>query len=210
MRPITAVLFDYGLVLTGPPDPAAWARMKLLLHAEESPFHAAYWAHRHAYDRGDLTGRAYWAHVAADLHRNPTPAGLDALIAADTALWTQPNQPMIDFAASLQRAGYKTGILSNIGNEMETGVRDCCPWLAAFTHLTFSHNLRLAKPDPAIYLHAATGLATPTSEILFIDDREDNIAAARTAGMATILYTTHPAFLETMRTHGFAPLLNLP
>ena len=197
--PIAAVLFDYGLVLTGPPDPAAWARMQQIasLHAgpqDEQTFAEAYWAHRLDYDRGTLTGRQYWAAIAPQA---PADA-LGQLIAADTVLWTQLNQPMVDWALRLQAAGTPTGILSNLGDEMMHGVLATLPWMADFTHSTFSHTLLLTKPDPAIYAHAAAGLALSPATILFIDDREDNIAGALAAGMQAIQYTDHQGFLAEL------------
>jgi putative hydrolase of the HAD superfamily len=210
MSPITAVLFDYGMVLSGPPDPAAWQRLKQVFQANEPAFHAAYWNHRHAYDRGTLNAITYWQAVAEDL-RKPLDSGqLRELIATDTALWTQPNQPMIDWAAALQHAGIKTGILSNLGDEMELGILARFPWLHNFAHHTFSHRLLLAKPEPAIYQHAAEGLAVPSNEILFLDDREENIVAARAAGMQAILYSTHDRFLADMAASGFTALLTPP
>ena len=209
MLTINAVLFDYGLVLTGPPDPAARTRMQQVLNVDEPSLQTAYWQHRDAYDRGALSGVAYWRQVATDLHRTLDASSLAALIHADNALWTQPNQPMIDWAASLQRAGIKTGILSNIGDEMEAGIRTHFPWLAAFTHHTFSHRLGIAKPDPAIYLYAAQGLNTPPAHILFVDDKPENIQAARSAGMVAVQYTVYEAFVTEMKRLGLASLLSL-
>jgi putative hydrolase of the HAD superfamily len=157
---IDAVLFDYGLVLSGPPDPAARAEMERILNVDAEFLHTIYWKHRDDYDRGTLSGIAYWEHVARDLGRDLTTIQLDALIDADTALWTQPNLPMILWAKALHSAGIKTGILSNLGDAMEAGVLARFPWLEAFTHRTFSHRLGVAKPDPSIYLHAAQGLQT--------------------------------------------------
>jgi len=205
---ITAILFDYGMVLSGPPDPASWTRLKQVFQTDEPAFHAAYWNHRHDYDRGTLNAITYWQAVAEDL-RKPIDSGqLRDLIAVDTALWTQPNQPMIDWATALQRANIKTGILSNLGDEMELGILARFPWLQNFAHHTFSHRLGIAKPDLAIYQHAAEGLATPPSDILFLDDREENIAAARASGMTAIQYTTHAAFLESMTTQNLTHLLH--
>ena len=63
---VDAVLFDYGQVLSGPPDPAAWAVLRAVSGLDEERLHAAYWKFRHDYDRGALTGRSYWDAVAAD------------------------------------------------------------------------------------------------------------------------------------------------
>jgi putative hydrolase of the HAD superfamily len=196
MATIEAVLFDYGMVLSGPPDPAARAEMERVLDADAEAFHAAYWRHRDAYDRGALSGVSYWTEVASDLGRS-----------VDAAQMTQPNAPMIAWAAALQRAGVKTGILSNLGDAMEAGIRARFPWLEAFAHHTFSHRLGIAKPDPAIYAHAAEGLGTPPERILFIDDRAENIEAARRAGMATLRYSGHVEFLRQMRAMGLEGLL---
>jgi len=206
-HPIRAVLFDYGMVLSGPPDLAAKQRFLRVFSLDEATFNEAYWEFRDDYDRGHLSGDAYWAAVANLLHHTLTTGQLAELIAADVALWTQPNQPMIDWAEHLRRDGIKTGILSNIGDHMESGILHKFPWLHNFAHHTFSHRLGIAKPDPAIYQHAAEGLAVPPSEILFIDDREENIAAAIASGMKAIQYSTHAAFLAEMQSRGLSTLL---
>jgi putative hydrolase of the HAD superfamily len=105
---------------------------------------------------------------------------------------------MIAWAMSLPERGLKRGLLSNIGDAMEQGVLDRCDWLHEFDHHTFSHRLLMAKPEAANYLYAAAGLQLPPEEILFIDDREENVAAARALGMRAIHYTTHTAFLEEL------------
>jgi putative hydrolase of the HAD superfamily len=205
---INAVLFDFGMVLSAPPDPTARQEMESVLGVKEATFQEAYWKHRDAYDRGVLGALTYWEHVARDLHKPLDAAKLSTLIEADNDMWTQPNKPMIEWAASLQRAGIKTGILSNIGDAMEAGIRERFPWLAEFEDHTFSHRLGIAKPDPAIYRHAAEGLGVPAEEILFIDDKEENILAARTAGMIAVQYTSHEAFLLEMQRLGLGGLLS--
>jgi putative hydrolase of the HAD superfamily len=209
MEKIKAVLFDYGMVLSGPPDPTAREEMKRILDVDDERFREIYWKHRDDYDRGTLNSAAYWERVAHDLHRPLDAKKLSALIAFDSALWTRPNQTMIDWAAALQRAGVKTGVLSNIGDAMEAGIVARFPWIGDFTHRTFSHRLGMAKPDKAIYLHAAEGLGAAPEEILFIDDREENIAAAHAVGMQAIQYMDHADFQQRMQAAGFSGLLAL-
>ena len=163
------------MVLSAPPDPAAWARIRAVTGLDEDILHREYWAHRHAYDRGDLTGDVYWSKAATGAGITLTPSQITELIAADTDLWSQLNAPMLEWAQRLQRAGIRTGVLSNIGDAMSAGLLAKHEWLNAFDHHTWSHALNLAKPEPAIYLHAAEGLRTPPANILFIDDRTENI-----------------------------------
>jgi putative hydrolase of the HAD superfamily len=209
MTPIHAVLFDYGMVLSGPPDPAAWARMLSLTGLSEEQLHRGYWAHRHAYDRGDLTAESFWNHAAAPTRAILTPEQLTALIAADVDYWSTLNPPMLAWAHSLQKARITTGILSNMPGPMETGLRARYRWIDEFTHNTWSHSVNLAKPEPSIYRHAAEGLRTAPANILFLDDKAENIEAALTIGMQAIHYTTHAAFEQEMHARGLGPLLQL-
>jgi putative hydrolase of the HAD superfamily len=205
---IDAVLFDYGMVLSGPPDPAAWAVLRAVSEFDEARLHAAYWKFRHDYDRGALTGRSYWDAVAAHAGVRFDDAQVDALMAADIDLWSQLNLPMVEWARRLQRAGVRTGILSNIGDAIGEGVVARLPWLAGFDHCVWSHTMRTAKPDPAIYLKTAEALKTEVDRILFIDDRAENVVAAAKLGMQTVHYTTHAEFEREMRGRGLGWLLD--
>ncbi len=212
MTPIKAVLFDYGMVLSGAPDPAVWAHMRTITGLPEDLFHQGYWAHRHAYDRGDLNGETFW-NKAVQNPLGPVPltsTQLAGLLAADTEFWSTLNAPMIDWVQRLQHAGIRTGILSNMPGPMETGLRARHAWIEAFHHLTWSHAVNLAKPEREIYLHAAQGLALPPENILFLDDKAENIEAGLAVGMQAIQYTGHAAFEREMHERGLAYLLQLP
>jgi putative hydrolase of the HAD superfamily len=204
---ISAVLFDYGMVLSSVPEATDWRALERVLGADERSFQDAYWKYRDAYDRGALSAATYWETVARDLEKAIDADILRALIDADTVVWTQPNVEMMEWSARLNRAGIKTGILSNIGDAMELGVRGRFPALDDFTHHTFSHRLGIAKPDAEIYRHAVEGLEVQAGEILFVDDREENIVAARAAGMVAVQYLGHGGFVEEMQRMGLGWLL---
>jgi putative hydrolase of the HAD superfamily len=209
MQTIEAVLFDYGMVLSGPPLASAWERMKAITGLDEAALHAGYWEYRHAYDRGTHSGVEYWHLVAGHSGVKIDDSQLAQLIAADNDLWTDLNPPMLAWAQSLQRAGMRTGILSNLGDEMHLGLVSKFKWVEAFDHCTWSHQLKLAKPELAIYQHAIAGLGVPAEKILFIDDREANIEGAIAAGLQTLHYTSHEAFEQEMMERGFGSLLRL-
>lgn len=179
------------------------------LTIEPEVFHERYWARRHDYDRNTLNGEAYWREIAAVPGKPPlTAAQLDTLYAADVDLWTDINQPMLHWAQSLRARGLKIGILSNMGDRMVEGLLRKLSWLGEFDHHTWSHALGVAKPEPAIYQHAARGLATPSPEILFIDDKPENIAAARAADMHAVQYTNWSEFLVAMQAAGYSHLIS--
>ena len=111
------------------------------------PLHAAYWAHRHDYDRGALTGPSYWHAVATARRHRPRPhpdrrphrrrhRPLDR---------TQPAHGRL--GARLQRAGIRTGILSNIGDAMADGIVASSPGSPAST--TAPGRTRSSWPSPS-------------------------------------------------------------
>ncbi|HEX9201999.1 MAG TPA: HAD family phosphatase [Acidobacteriaceae bacterium] len=205
---INVVLFDYGMVLSAPPDPVAWAKMCSITGLDDDRLHASYWEFRHDYDRGALTGLAYWHAVAAHAGITLDDAQITALFLIDVDLWTQPNLPMVEWAGRLQRAGIRTAILSNIGDRIAEGIVAKLPWLSRFELCVWSHALFMAKPEPAIYVKTAEALNTPLANILFIDDRKENVEAAAALGVQAIHYTSHVSFDREMRACGLASLLD--
>ncbi len=206
---VCAVLFDYGMVLSTPADPAAWATLRRLTGASEDSLHQSYWQHRDEYDRGGLTSKAYWQAIAQETGFTLDAAKLDALRAADVEVWGQINEPMAAWARRLHEGGIRTGIPSNIGDDMESGLRAKHAWISDFTHCTWSHNHKIIKPAAAIYQFAVDGLGCAAADVLFIDDREKNVQGAIAAGLQAIQYTTHTEFLRTMRERGYGCLLDL-
>ncbi len=54
--------------------------------------------------------------------------------------------------------------------------------------LFFSYQIGARKPDPAIYRHVLDQLGVPGGECFFIDDRPENIEAARDEGIEAHLF----------------------
>ncbi len=180
--------------------------MLAITGVSEAEFATAYWAPRHDYDRGFHTGAEYWRAAGRCAGLELSELQVSDLMDSDNALWTQVNQPMVDWAMRLQAAKTPTGVLSNLGDALTEGVLARQTWLNTFDHLVWSHALKLAKPDPEIYQIAAEGLGYAPEHILFIDDRENNASAGIEAGMQVILYTTQSAFEEEMLRRGYGPL----
>ena len=57
----------------------------------------------------------------------------------------------------------------------------------------------LRKPEPAIYRRALDILGSRPGRTLFIDDREENVAAAEAEGIRTILFTGAEALKKELR-----------
>ena len=66
------------------------------------------------------------------------------------------------------------------------GVAD--PWLQNFDCQIFSSEVRLAKPDPAIFQFCLQNLEMNGRDVLIVDDRYVNIEAVRQEGLAAICF----------------------
>ncbi|MGO4514835.1 HAD family hydrolase [Terriglobus sp. 2YAB30_2] len=204
-----AILFDFGQVLSLTPDLEQWERMKRVLGLDEIDFQESYWQYRHAYDRGDLNAVSYWHRIAEDYKITLSDTALQDLIDADVRMWSRLNQPMVQWLRRLQQTGVRTGLLSNIGDAMAHGLRAKFAWMGEFAHAIYSFEHNLAKPEHAIYRKAAEGLGCSPDGILFIDDKAENIEAARAVGMKAIQYdlNNHTAFEGQMEAEGLGDLL---
>ncbi len=81
----------------------------------------------------------------------------------------------------LHQAGLDTAALTNITHEHWVRMPQF-PTVGRLHHRLASHELRLHKPDPAIYLRLEHQLGYAGREILFFDDTEENVQAAQTVG----------------------------
>ena len=201
-----AVILDYGAVLCHPPFPHEIARMARALGVAPERFPQLYAHGRDAYDRGDLTTKQYWRGVARKAGIELAPDVADALAEWDKEMWSRANKEMTDWLASLRGAGYKTALLSNMQFDMIAHVRAKFPWLRDFDHQIFSSEVRLVKPDPALYLRCLEKLGTQASETIFIDDREENVAGARAVGMTAFRFRSLPELRRDLQSAGFRHL----
>lgn len=65
-----------------------------------------------------------------------------------------------------------------------------------------SYHIGVRKPDPAFFGHLASAAGEPPSRLLFVDDRPDNCAAARAAGMAALRFEGAEALRGGLRAAG--------
>jgi putative hydrolase of the HAD superfamily len=100
-----------------------------------------------------------------------------------------PNPPAIDVLARIKAAGHNTLLLSNTDPERFGFVRRRFPEILFFDGYVLSYELKLLKPDPAIYLAAARLAGATPAECVFIDDMEENVRGAVETGLAGIRYT---------------------
>ena len=207
---LRAVVFDYGMVLTEEQDPAAYAALLRLTGLDRDRFEPLYWADRHAYDEGKLTGVAFWQKLVRDAEIGETTGLAEELNVWDARMCTTQNRAMLAWQLELKQHGIKTAILSNMGDNVLANIERTFDWLARFDVLVWSYQLGMAKPEPAIYQHTLRELGVEPGEALFIDDRLVNIEAARALGMRGILFSTVDTLRVDLIANGLDRELPLP
>ena len=184
----TALILDYGEVLSHPMRQGAMALIASQLGTPDAEMTDTYWRHRREYDLG-MPARDYWTLVAQDLGVTLDDGLLSALIAIDVDAWTDYRDEMWTLAATFRASGGKVGILSNGVPEIVERIRAERDLPALFDAVVISYEELLAKPEPEIYRVVLDRLGVPAFDALFVDDRAENIDTARELGLQTLLFT---------------------
>lgn len=116
-------------------------------------------------------------------------------------LWLQPySAPMTDFASLLEELGGQSRLvlLSNVDRYYFEAIRRLHPELRHFAAQLVSYEMGFSKPSARAFhaaLHAAEALA---QECFFLDDKPENIDAARSLGIRGHVFTTTHACRATL------------
>ena len=101
-----------------------------------------------------------------------------------------PIEPMIALHAGLRQRGLMTYIFSNT-NDLAIGhIRKNYPFFKNFDGYILSFEIKAMKPDVPIYQALEKMAGKRGDEIVYIDDRAENIAGGSTRGWRTILHET--------------------
>jgi len=184
---IQAVLFDLGGVIVTFKDPPYFAE---LLNCTEDPNFMERWNASPtvaAYESGKLDRTSFADGIIREFSLG---------CSADDFLQGFLDWPdgLFDGAEMLVRSlplDLKCGCLSNTSElhwESQKQIREI---RGLFEYPFLSFEMGLMKPDPAIYVRAAEILETPPENILFFDDRADNVEGALSAGFQA--YQVHGA-----------------
>ncbi len=120
--------------------------------------------------------------------------------------WIELATPVIDHSVRLMKALQAKGLpvfsLTNFGIQSYAYAATHYPFLNDFDRDFISGHLAVTKPDPAIYsiVQDTSGLAGP--ELLFADDRQDNIDAAQSFGWQTHLFEGPDGWAECLVASG--------
>jgi putative hydrolase of the HAD superfamily len=187
MFPFDVILFDVGgVLLTNGWDRGERAEVLDRFHLDPAAFELRHPEPYRAWERGAIPVEAY---LDATVFTEPRSFSRDEFFAA---MCSQSHLlPGGALGILRELAASDKCLLGALNNEAretneyrfrQFGLREC------FRVALSSCYLGLRKPDQAIFRLALDILGRPAERILFIDDREENAAAASLAGMKAIRF----------------------
>ena len=189
--PNTVVVFDYGEVISIMPTEADRAHLVRLAGVDEADFWTTYWRHRDALDQGTTTVKEYWTSIGNDLGVTWTTARKHRLWLVDFRGWLAIDPGVLDLLIELQEGGTRMALLSNAGPDFASYYRH--GMIGDFFEQVFtSGELGTLKPGPDIYRSLIDGLAVAPEEIVFVDNKTENVEGAEAVGIRAHLFTTAP------------------
>jgi len=201
---MTWVLFDYGGVICELQSEADRAGLVRASGGPAADFEAAYWRYRLDYDRAALDVTAYWQQIAADLGRSYSDAKIAELSRLDCMSWLTLQPGTVELLTGLAAAGQRLALLSNAPADVAEAVQ-ALPLAGYFEHLVFSCSLKSAKPDPECFQATLAVLGAEPANVIFLDDRPGNVAAAAALGMVSFQFTDAATARADLARHGIAP-----
>ncbi len=139
------------------------------------------------YERGDVTSQEFHEAFCSESGTRPD---FDALMLAGSKIF-ELNVPVVSIVANLYSARHRLGILSNTceahweyaGRGRYAILTDC------FDVYALSYQLGGVKPEPQVFASAADLAGVAPRDIFYVDDRMENVEAAREAGYDAVQFT---------------------
>ncbi|MDG2186176.1 MAG: HAD family phosphatase [Mariniblastus sp.] len=147
------------------------------------------------YESGEITCETFAAEV---LKHSVTDASTDDIISAASDIF-KLNREIVPLLTALRIVNVPLGILSNTCPGHWERVLMTAPCIRQyFCKFVLSHESKCMKPGLGIYRDAIRSAQQPAGFIFFIDDRLENVRAARAAGMDAHLYESASQLFERL------------
>jgi len=175
---ITHILFDLGNVLVELNRISNASVLCPALRAADQPEFAIVTD----YECGRVSTETFLTEAPRVLGLDISPDTLQAEFQRIVGEWYPQTPELLDAL----RQSYKLGCLSNT-NPLHIGaLEQRGPHLNLLHDAFLSHEIGCMKPDPSAYECVMTAWDVPAHQVLFIDDRPENVEGAKQAGMQAI------------------------
>jgi HAD superfamily hydrolase (TIGR01509 family) len=138
------------------------------------------------FEAGFLTRRQFFA----GMRQITGFTGDEAEFVSDFADIFVPIPPMIELHEELRQRGFPTYIFSNTNDIAIEHIRRKFPFFKNFDGYIFSYEVGAMKPDAKIYKAMEKTSGKRGADLIYIDDRPENIKTGDARGWRAILHET--------------------
>ena len=136
------------------------------------------------FEHGDLTREQFFAEIQKI---TGFTSGLEEFV-GDFADIFVPIPAMVELHAELRRRAFKTYIFSNTNDIAVEHISREFPFFQHFDGYLYSYKVGSMKPDLRIYEAMEKMCGRVCNEIVYLDDRAENVAAGASRGWWTVLH----------------------
>ena len=104
----------------------------------------------------------------------------------------------VEWTASLKEKGYHLYIISNYGEYTLEQTKEKMDFLKYMDGAIFSYQYQIIKPDARIYEQLLKNYDLKAQECVFIDDKAENVEAAKAVGYLGIVFTSYEAVTKEL------------
>ena len=156
-----------------------------------------------AWNQEQDRGRGWEEAEAEAIGRHPDKADLIRAFRKNWHLMVSHEYPeSVSVLRALIARGHDVTLLTNFAADTFREAQRRFPALAETRGATVSGEVRLIKPDPAIYEHHTRSFELKPSATLFFDDSAHNVDAARAHGWNAELFTSVEKLRDDLRRYG--------
>ncbi|MFW6174777.1 MAG: HAD family hydrolase [Chloroflexota bacterium] len=186
MPGIRHIVFDLGNVLF-PVDESIAARevARLSGYDQSTAQEVMFGPHRKQPLESGIEGWQDWANsVRTELSLDIPDRHLEQIFTSILS----PDDDMLALAEELA-TDYGVGCCSNTSEPHWRAMCAAAPFLSRMAPRVLSYEVGAMKPDSAVYSAVVDGAGVEAGSVLFIDDTETNVAAARATGLNAVRFT---------------------
>jgi len=197
---ISVLVFDLGKVLVDFDYSIAARKIVPLCAPQTDPtkFFSDHAALLTSYELGMLTAVEFFNQIKTVSGFSGTQAEFNGFFAD---IFT-PIQPMIDLQNELKKTNLPIYVFSNTNDLAVEHIRNRFPFFSDFDGYVLSYEHRAMKPAAKLYEVVERATGRRGEEIVYIDDRPENIQAGIARGWRGILHESTDATREALQKFG--------
>ena len=184
---IKAFVFDVGGVLLRDGDVSVYEMWETRLGLEQGELKERLWSGEawKLAECGKLTDQRFWSRIGEELGLSDR----EQIAALRDDLWdTWIVDAQVLSVVDRLRERYTVALMSNATDALEDLLENRYHILDRFETIINSARLGAVKPEQRIYKETLKRLAMKPEEVVFVDDRAENITAAAAMGMHVVWF----------------------